>query len=486
MKHLVLAVFTIILLVACKNYSQDNLVNNSIVLAGKLDNYNGGNLTLTFNNSPIKITPSESGEFHFLSELNYPMYANINIGGFDLPIFCVQGDSVFFSIDSNAKNKFESALFSGDHAKENNFLVKATMFRSKRREAVDFVKRALTPIEQIDSIIVAKMDVYSEFLKKNMKSDFHPLLKEFEIWRKDYEELFHRNTYHLAKQLTLDKKIRERIDPTGRIKGEIDVDFPKDYFNIINRIDISNRNLFLLNESVYTGAVYTTIRRLLSDGEPGPGSTEELINKYSIYFDEAKKIIGDPVIMQRLYFHRLDFLLNIGSVKVAKHFSPLLTEPMKKQIILKGIEKIEGLESINFPDFIAETPNGEKFTNKDLMGTYTYIDFWATWCIPCIKEIPHLQKLEIEYHGKNIRFLSISTDREADKEKWEKMLIDKGMTGLQVRIEDSSYKALSKKMMISAIPRFVLLDPNGVVIKSSAPRPSSSSIRPMLNKLKDL
>lgn len=39
-----------------------------------------------------------------------------------------------------------------------------------------------------------------------------------------------------------------------------------------------------------------------------------------------------------------------------------------------------------------------------------YIDIWATWCGPCQREIPHLQKLEEKYHGKDIYFVSISCD----------------------------------------------------------------------------
>ena len=47
---------------------------------------------------------------------------------------------------------------------------------------------------------------------------------------------------------------------------------------------------------------------------------------------------------------------------------------------------------------------------EDLKGKYVYVDVWATWCGPCKREIPSLKKVEKEFHGKNIEFVSISVD----------------------------------------------------------------------------
>ena len=54
---------------------------------------------------------------------------------------------------------------------------------------------------------------------------------------------------------------------------------------------------------------------------------------------------------------------------------------------------------------------------------------WATWCNPCKKEIPFLQKVEKQYHGKNIEFVSISVDQEKDHDTWKKMVADKNLSG---------------------------------------------------------
>ncbi|MCD8529622.1 MAG: TlpA family protein disulfide reductase [Flavobacterium sp.] len=62
-------------------------------------------------------------------------------------------------------------------------------------------------------------------------------------------------------------------------------------------------------------------------------------------------------------------------------------------------KKMEGIAS---PSFDYENHKGGKTKLEDLRGKYVYIDVWATWCGPCIAEIPHLKKVEEKYHGKTL------------------------------------------------------------------------------------
>lgn len=120
---------------------------------------------------------------------------------------------------------------------------------------------------------------------------------------------------------------------------------------------------------------------------------------------------------------------------------------------------------------------------ENLKGKYVYIDVWATWCGPCKAEIPYLQKLEAEYKNKNIQFVSISVDEQKDKNKWKDYIIKNKLGGFQV-ITDSAFESLFiKKMNIYAIPRFILIDPNGKIVANNADKPSSNEIKILLNKL---
>ncbi|CAM1348967.1 TlpA family protein disulfide reductase [Tenacibaculum insulae] len=117
----------------------------------------------------------------------------------------------------------------------------------------------------------------------------------------------------------------------------------------------------------------------------------------------------------------------------------------------------------------------------DLKGKYVYIDMWATWCNPCKQEIPFLQKVEKQYHGKNIEFVSISVDSERDYETWKKMVADKNLTGIQLYSKrDKDFAGAYK---VNSIPRFILIDPKGNIVNADAPRPSSPKLIELFTSL---
>ena len=126
---------------------------------------------------------------------------------------------------------------------------------------------------------------------------------------------------------------------------------------------------------------------------------------------------------------------------------------------------------------------GGKSSLKDFRGSYVYIDVWATWCGPCLAEIPHLKKVEVKYHGKNIEFVSISVDTEKDYEKWKKMVVAKELGGIQLFADKNWTSDFIKAFGINSIPRFILIGPDGKVIKADAARPSSASLTELLDGL---
>ena len=135
------------------------------------------------------------------------------------------------------------------------------------------------------------------------------------------------------------------------------------------------------------------------------------------------------------------------------------------------------------PTFEYVNYNGEKSKLEDFKGKYVYIDVWATWCAPCRGEIPFLQKVEEKYKGKNIAFISISIDQEKDFEKWKNMVKDKQLGGTQLFADKDWNSDFAKALGINAIPRFILIDPKGIVIDANAARPSEPNLQEQLDKL---
>ena len=134
------------------------------------------------------------------------------------------------------------------------------------------------------------------------------------------------------------------------------------------------------------------------------------------------------------------------------------------------------------PNFDYENHKGGKTTLESLKGKYVYIDIWATWCGPCRAEIPSLKKMEADFHDKNIQFVSISVDADKDHDKWAKMVTEKELTGIQLFAGKTVLSEFIKAFEVNSIPRFILIDPNGVVVDADAKRPSDPRLREELNK----
>jgi thiol-disulfide isomerase/thioredoxin len=128
------------------------------------------------------------------------------------------------------------------------------------------------------------------------------------------------------------------------------------------------------------------------------------------------------------------------------------------------------------PTFDYENHSGGTTKTEDLAGKYVYVDVWATWCGPCIGEIPSLKKIEKQYHGKNIEFVSISIDNKPDHDKWKKMVDDKELGGVQLMADSAWQSKFVQDYKINGIPRFILIDPEGKIVSADAPRPSDKKL----------
>lgn len=140
-----------------------------------------------------------------------------------------------------------------------------------------------------------------------------------------------------------------------------------------------------------------------------------------------------------------------------------------------------GKQAVNFALSDINDKNYE-FKNMVGNGVVTYIDFWATWCGPCKREIPFLAKM-VEYfkYNKKVRIISVSIDE--DHNAWKKMVADDKPAWEQYIIPDITNSAAIKDYDISSIPRFMLYDTDGKLYKGSAPRPSEEETKVLIESL---
>lgn len=137
------------------------------------------------------------------------------------------------------------------------------------------------------------------------------------------------------------------------------------------------------------------------------------------------------------------------------------------------------------PDFTFRNEKGKLMRLSDLRGKLLFIDIWGTWCVPCIEEIPYLNKLQERYkNNKNVHIMSIACDKESARDKWKAFLKKhKEMNWAQYQVTAEGDKVLDDVYHVFGIPRFMIIDKNGVIIDAEAQRPSFETFNDYFDKI---
>lgn len=117
------------------------------------------------------------------------------------------------------------------------------------------------------------------------------------------------------------------------------------------------------------------------------------------------------------------------------------------------------------PDFILPMPNGYRVQLAEFKGKYVLLDFWASWCPDCRKDIPAVKAM-YEKYGKNVVFIGVSFD--TDRDRWAKCVADNGMTWRQVsELKRMREAEIAQTYGVQWIPSMTLVGPDGKVVLST-------------------
>lgn len=169
-------------------------------------------------------------------------------------------------------------------------------------------------------------------------------------------------------------------------------------------------------------------------------------------------------------FLSLFYLQSLGTEKKRQLLQTLGSE-LQEHSIAKAIREEARLEeSVSVgrpaPAFSVQDMKGKAVSLSDYRGQYVLLDFWGSWCGPCIKLIPETKAAYEKYKGKKVQFMGIAYDEEKDRAKLSGMIEKYGMAWPQIfqDMSDESKSGVVKSYLVTSFPSVILINPEGSIV----------------------
>jgi thiol-disulfide isomerase/thioredoxin len=423
-------------------YAQNE--DGKVIVYGTIRNYrnvievmdNDYSQPLQITNSERSFVPDKDGSFSIEFTLEECKYFRIARNS----IYLCPGDKLEVDIDyDDARN----STFRGSHNQENEYL-----------KSIPYPKAGsfLEGGQNVKTTIQLTKDALLDIVKQRRKNlaNYKNITSEFRFLEQNRIEADLLNSFY---------GLRWYYPYVHKLKGDSLTSFHNNFYNIIDSfakkyvpITLDAR---LMKLEVYRDVAY----RILKLKEDSTTRDAAIINDWFY----AKKILHE------MQTDTIGFdVQKIASIKT----------PEYREEILNTYEKLLNLKGTNAVDIVLTDVEGNKMDLIKLKGKIVFIDVWATWCIPCIKELPYLDSLKEEYkNNSDIAFLSLSID--SNEKDWLDFLKKNQLSGLQYNTEISSLAPY----YVSEIPRTILIDKNFKIYAMRGPMPSNTETINILEKM---
>ena len=226
----------------------------------------------------------------------------------------------------------------------------------------------------------------------------------------------------------------------------------------------------------------TSIKRSLMESQADPVISNSLkkemdslgteLKNFGFNFIKANTNADFSLLLLNSVIDQKGFDLTLASEAYDQIDNSLKIKTTNNQIISNRIKtKIKSAKKSELvtigkivPNFSAPNPQGELIELNKIKGKVTIIDFWASWCKPCRVENPNLVKLYNEYHSKGLEIISVSLDREAQKDFWIKAIEKDQLNWYNISNLKFWQEPIAKLYGVNSIPATFIIDENGILI----------------------
>jgi thiol-disulfide isomerase/thioredoxin len=120
-------------------------------------------------------------------------------------------------------------------------------------------------------------------------------------------------------------------------------------------------------------------------------------------------------------------------------------------------------------------------TKKQWKGKIIYVDFWASWCSPCLRAMPYSKELKKKLESKDVVFVYLALNDKEDL--WRQSAKKNQIIENNFFIRNSKSSKFISNYNVNAIPRYMIFDKNGMLIHEDAPGPETKEAFEILAEL---
>jgi len=492
---LILTVFIVILL-SCNKTKRQYDEPQKIIVAGKIDNYDPNReVRITVNNLGVerKSTVAKvdsAGNFIVTLDSYIPVDAWIQYKT-NFLVLLYPNDSLFVRFDGKCDDRpelLESIRFGGISAKTNQDAAKFQQMYYSNEIYYDWDKKQRTVkeydvdqyLQYLDTLQQKGKKIYDQFVAENhpdeestkwaqlfIEGDYYYYLNWYAKDHREANNMGWDNPWDVPKGFYDKLCNRLPIEPSMFISAYVLCQFP-DYFKSYVFDKLRDRS---------TGDGWGYI--------PGgiiAGSTP-IVDSLVIF--STIEFVTDPLLRQIMLTHEFDKNFNNQDIDVYEKYidvvnmyikEPFLKEPLHQRYLQTKF-RIENPQ-IYTEATLKEAANLSVGQIMDSIlqqnkGKVIYVDFWGTWCAPCLGEMPNSKIIEHELENQNVAFVYVCVH--SDEKQWKATLDQFQLGGQHYFLSNKQSSEISNLLEITGYPFYLLIDKNGVIKeKGSYLRPLSA------------
>lgn len=325
------------------------------------------------------------------------------------------------------------------------------------------------------------------------KEDVNQILKSF---NEDYSKFFETNAVYIARG-SATKEINQFCNLVSSNSYYYQNEFVKNYikYSCASLKDAANfgkkslKAAYLQNQPIeynnkeyiyFFQQFYSTVFKDIVLGSKGAELLKEMTINYDLdktlnfikkYLDTENTAYAELFLMDGLYAVYFDQIVNKeSSKKILGMLTTKASTPENKLIAKNILKKLSyyGKEAIA-PNFSLYNDKNELVQLKDVKGKYIYLNFWASWSLPSVKEMQVIKNLHNRL-GDKITFVSINLDD--DKDNF--LRLSKKYNYNWVNLHYGNDYEVKEKYQVKTVPTYLLINADGKIENNMAPSPQDA------------